>query len=126
MLDAEGMTGGRSWIGARRKASDNFIDLGSANESDEESDVARPSVRRRLKAASSPVKGHDTSSDDDEDVPRSARKRPRAPTREIVELSSESEPDLSPRKRRHVVTKEEKQEIEDDLKDLESSSSGKF
>ncbi|KAF2147874.1 hypothetical protein K461DRAFT_302940 [Myriangium duriaei CBS 260.36] len=111
---------------ARRKASDNFVDLGSDNETDEDSDVARPPARKRLRTASSPIKAPAMSSDDDDDdIPRSSRKRTRAPAAEVVELSSgsESEPDTSPKKRRHVVTTEEQQEIEDDLKDLESSSS---
>ena len=109
-----------------RKALANFADLGSGNETSDESDVARPPVRRRLRTASSPVAAPDTSSSEEDDTPRTLQKRSKAPSRNVVEVSSESELESSPNKRRHVVTREERQEIEDDLKDLASSSSGKL
>lgn len=133
-----------------RLASDNFVDLGeggTASNDDEDEDVfpATPAARRRLKGltnslkpvserASSPVLVHDDEDDDSDDVViTGSRKRQLSSKKRTLSVSQEepsSDEGTAKRSRKRLrrtkeptITEEERQEIEEDLKDLASSGS---
>ncbi|KAF4553832.1 Hypothetical protein D9617_6g095650 [Elsinoe fawcettii] len=113
-----------------RKASDNIIEL-SGNEDSDESDVL-PTTPAKKRRASRKTTTATFSDDDEEELPKSSRLRRgrrkvtfnNEQTTNTVHLDSDSEQDETPRKMSgHVLTQEERQELEDDVNDLKSSSS---
>lgn len=116
-----------------RKASDNFISLSNTEESSNESDIAKPTPRKRSNRASSPVQvdsdsseQHTDSSSEEEELPKSSKRTPRssrAKNRDTGTASESDSPPVARGKRSRVLTEEEKQDLEDDLVDLASSSS---
>ncbi|TKX22113.1 hypothetical protein C1H76_5746 [Elsinoe australis] len=113
-----------------RRASDNLVEL-SGNENSDDSDQlpTTPAQKRRGSRRAAVVS---LESDEEDEMPRSSRlrrgKRKRSLDQQedniVVHLSSDSEIQTSSRqKSSHALSKEEQQELDDDVNDLKSSSS---
>ncbi|KAF2225729.1 hypothetical protein BDZ85DRAFT_316867 [Elsinoe ampelina] len=112
-----------------RKASDNFIEL-SGNDDDDDDDSDQmpitPATKRHRGSQKLTIQESSDESELEDEPPKSSRLR-RGRRKEISDVeksASEGCEDDHPRRSSgHALTQEEKQELEDDLNDLKSSSS---